>query len=106
MQYKNVISLDDFFNVLHDSELPVLVKFGATWCGPCKILSQAIADADLHGLTFVEIDIEEVPDVANYYSLMSVPVTMLFVDEFCVWNHSGVLSATQIKEAIDKTLEA
>jgi thioredoxin 1 len=62
------------------SEMPVLVKFGANWCGPCneqeKVLEK-ISDEFLKNLKVVQVDIDDSPNLCKQFHIRSVP-TMIF----------------------------
>ena len=72
-----------FDEVLAAETAPVLVDFWAEWCGPCKLVEPVLEDiAASHRdrLTIVRCDVDDNPDLARRYGVMSMPTLMLFRD--------------------------
>ena len=76
-----VVSSSDFQSKVLDAQGPVLVDFFATWCGPCKMLAPTLDEvaAETAGKAAVyKLDIDQSPDIAQKYGVMSVPTLMVF----------------------------
>ena len=76
-----VISSADFQSKVLNADKPVLVDFFATWCGPCRMLAPTIDEltTELAGKVDVyKVDIDQSPDIAQKYGIMSVPTLMVF----------------------------
>src|SRR5215472_13670199 len=105
MAGKNVIDLNDtnFDAEVLKADVPVLVDFSATWCGPCKVLAPIVdklaAEAD--GKYKVgKVDIDESPSVAAKYGIRGVPTVIVFKAGEKSGQHIGVTN----KETLAKLL--
>ncbi len=89
------------------SELPVLVEFGAEWCGPCKTVApelEALAQ-ELDGKAkIVSIDIDRAPLLAREMGIQSVPTFVVFHQGRPVNGKVGALRRAQLKELIEPVL--
>lgn len=71
----------NFENEVIKSDLPVLVDFWATWCGPCMMLGPIIAEIakEKEGVLKVgKVNVDEAPEIAAKYGIMSIPAVLLF----------------------------
>ena len=98
-----IITEKNFEEEVLRSELPVLVDFWATWCGPCRMLAPTIAKIaeEQEGKIKVgKIDVDEEAELAVRYGVASIPTLMVFKDGKVVKASVGV----QPKSAIEAML--
>ena len=107
MAGKNVIELTDenFDTEVTKSDIPVLVDFTATWCGPCKMLApivEKIADENIGKYKVAKLDIDDAPKVTQRFGVRSVPTILIFKAGEKKGQHGGVTN----KETLIKLLES
>ena len=75
------ISAAEFQEKVIGASEPVLVDFFATWCGPCRMMAPTIEEVaqEMQGKASVyKIDVDEAPEVAQQFGIMSVPTFIVF----------------------------
>ena len=95
------MKLDTFsFNDAIDVPGVVLVKFSAIWCGPCKVYAPVFEKfaEENPDVKCYSVDCEESPELAEEHGIMSIPMTLLFVDGKFVKQRQGKLSLEQLLE--------
>lgn len=88
-----------FQQLLSGSDLPVLVDFYATWCGPCQMMAPILekVNAQLKGrLQVVKIDTDKYPQLASQYQIQALPTLVLFKNALPVERIEGVLQSDQL----------
>lgn len=84
----------------------VLVDFFAEWCMPCLMLAPVIEELSekMKGLKFGKVNIDESADIAEQFSVMSVPTLILFKDGKEIDRFVGAVPADVLEEKIKKHL--
>lgn len=82
----------------------VLVDFYATWCGPCKMLGPVLEEisTDRAEVKIVKIDVDENPDLARKFGIMSVPTMYLFNEGKEVSHKNGYMPKEEILDWINE----
>lgn len=99
------VSDADFQSEVLDSKELVLVDFWAEWCTPCKILNPIVDEiaAEMQGkVKVLSMDVDENPQTAGQYQVMSIPTIKLFKDGQIVENFVGVQPKENYVDAINR----
>ena len=92
------VNLSELQQIIDENEGPIVVKFYADWCGPCKAYAPTFeqfseANPDVKCLS---VDCDKNRDVAEEYDVMSIPVTLFFKDKKLATRKNGRLTLDQL----------
>ncbi len=96
------ITKGNFQEEVMQSSVPVLLDFFANWCGPCRMLSPIVEEIGetAEGFKVGKINVDEEPELANAFSVSSIPMLAVIKDGKIVSKSVGV----KPKQAILKML--
>jgi thioredoxin 1 len=94
--------------VLNEKELPVLVDFWATWCGPCQLQGPIIEEVakEFAGQVKVgKLEVDQNPETAAKFNVMSIPTMAIFKNGQIVKQMIGLQQKVRIVEELKQVLK-
>jgi thioredoxin 1 len=106
MASEKVLVFNDlnFESEVLQADVPVLVDFTATWCGPCKALAPIVDQVagDLDGKVKVgKLDVDESPITAGKFGVRGVPTIMVFNKGQRAAQHVGLTTKAKLLELVN-----
>lgn len=99
------LTKDNFDAEVLNSELPVLVDFWAEWCGPCRMFSPIVdefAEENQGKVKVGKVNVDEEPDLAGRYGVMSIPTAILFKNGEIASTLVGLQQKESLEELINQ----
>ena len=107
MESAVVVNDNNFEQLVLKAEIPVLVDFGADWCGPCRMLApiiEELAGEYSSRISFVKLDIDQNPQTATKYGIRSIPTLLLFKKAEPISQIVGFKPKKELKQSLDAAL--
>ena len=101
------LTATDYFSKLMTSKTPVVIKFWAPWCRPCREMTPKYKEASkaFKGkVLFAELNIDTYPEIADKYGIHSIPTILLFKNNKIIKRSVGSLEEKAIEDFVKSSL--
>lgn len=102
------ITESDFETEVLGADKPVLVDFWAPWCGPCRMVGpevEAVAAEYAGRADVVKINVDEQPELAGRYGIMSIPTILVFKNGEIAEQSVGAVNRGKLREMLDRHIQ-
>jgi thioredoxin 1 len=101
------ITTDTFDETIKSSSTAVVVDFWAEWCGPCKMIApilEEIASENAGKVQIAKLNVDDHPDLARRYDVMSIPTLIVFKDGEAAKRVVGAKGKAQLLQELNEFL--
>ena len=93
------LTKENFAQEVLQSDKPVLVDFWATWCGPCRMMAPVVEelDAEHPEYKFGKVNVDEQPELAGQFRIMSIPTLLVFKNGEKVQKSVGLIPKEKVE---------
>ena len=100
-----ILTNESFENEVLHSDIPVVVDFWASWCGPCRMVAPIIEELarEYSGKAKVgKVNVDEEAELAVKYGIVSIPTVLIFKNGEVMEKLVGAQSQDEYEDAVDK----
>lgn len=96
------VTQDNFESEVKQAKGIIVVDFYADWCGPCQMQGPILEEFsdEVKEVKVCKINIDENPDLASQYSIMTIPTIMVLKDGEITYKEPGVLQKNQLHDLV------
>ena len=102
------LTKDNFDSEVINSNIPVLVDFWASWCGPCRMIApviERIAEKFDGRIKVGKVNVDEEPEISLEYNIVSIPTVMIFKNGEEVSKRIGYSDEAEIEQLVLQAIQ-
>jgi thioredoxin 1 len=100
MEIINIKTVEQFNQLIQNTDKNLIVDFWATWCPPCKVMNPILTQLaeEEKTITVVKVDVDENPQLAQAYNIASIPTILQFEPKNSTPINNRIVGAIPLRE--------